>query len=68
MNEWNKLDPSVRSIDSLSKFEAELIKSLRPPKRSVFKISDIVGARLLTRLRLGFGPSSGTQISSKFFK
>ena len=45
---------SLRSIDSLSKFKAELIKSLRPPKRSVFKISDIVGVRLLTRLRLGF--------------
>ena len=53
LREWNKLDPSLRSIDSLSKFKAELIKSLRPPKRSVFKISDIVGVRLLTRLRLG---------------
>ena len=54
LREWNKLDPSLRSIDSLSRFKAELIKSLRPPKRSVFKISDIVGVRLLTRLRLGF--------------
>ena len=54
LREWNKLDPSVRSIDSLSKFKAELIKSPRPPKRSVSKISDIVGVRLLTRLRLGF--------------
>ena len=52
--EWNKLDPSLRSIDSLSKFKTELIKSLRPPKRSVFKICDIVGLRLLTRLRSGF--------------
>ena len=52
--EWNKLDPSLRSIDSLSKFKAKLIKSLRPPKRSVFKISDIVSVRLLMRLRLGF--------------
>ena len=54
LREWNNLDPSLRSIDSLSKFKDELIKSLRPPKRSVFKISDIVGFRLLTRLRLGF--------------
>ena len=53
LREWNKLDPSLRSIDSLSKFKAELIKSLRPSKRSVFKISDIVGVRPLTRLRLG---------------
>ena len=43
LRDWNKLDPSLRSIDSLSKFKAELMKSLRPPERSVFKISDIVG-------------------------
>ena len=54
LREWNKLDPSLRSIDSLSKFEAELIKSPRLPKRSVFKMSDIVSVILLTRLRLGF--------------
>ena len=54
LREFNKLDPSLRSIDSLSKFKAGLIKSLRPPKRSVFKITDIVGVRLLTRLRMGF--------------
>ena len=54
LREWNKLGPSLRLIGSLSKFKAELIKSLRPPKRSVFKISDIVGVRLLTRLQLGF--------------
>ena len=54
LREWNKLDPSLRSIDSLSKFKAQLIKSRRPPKRYVFKISDIVGVRLLSRLRLGF--------------
>ena len=54
LRDWNKLDPYLRSIDFLSKFKAELIKSLRPPKRTVFKISDIVGVRLLTRLRLWF--------------
>ena len=54
LREWNKLDPSLRSVDSLSKFKAELIKSLRPTKRSVFKISDIVGVRLLAILWLGF--------------
>ena len=53
LREWNKLDPSPRSTDSLSKFKAELIKGLRPPKRSVFKISDSVGVRLLTRPRPG---------------
>ena len=63
---WNKLDPFLRSIDSLSKFKAELIKSLRPPKRSVFKISDIVGVRLLTRLRLGFSHLREHKFRHKF--
>ena len=54
IREWNKLDSSLRSIASLANFKSELIKSIRPPKRSLFNISDIVGIRLLTRLRLGF--------------
>ena len=54
LREWNKPDSSLRSVDSLSKFKAEFIKSVRPPKRSVFKIGDIVGVRLLTRFRLEF--------------
>ena len=54
LREWNNLDPSLRSKDSLNKFKAEHMKSLTPPKRSIFKISDIVDVRLLTRLRLGF--------------
>ena len=29
LREWNKLDPSLRSIDSLSKFKAQLIKGLQ---------------------------------------
>ena len=66
LRERNKLDPSLRSIDSLSKFKAEPIKSLRPPKRSVFKISDIVGVRLLTRLRLGFSHLQGHKFRHNF--
>ena len=64
LREWNKLHPSLRSIDSISKFKAELEKSLRPPERSVFKISDIVGFRLLTRFWLGFG-HMGPQVNRK---
>ena len=66
LREWNKLDPSVRSIDSPSKFKAELIKRLKPPKRSVFKISDIVGVRLLPRLRLGFSHLQEHKFCYKF--
>ena len=33
LHEWNNSDPSLRSIDPLSKFKAEFIKSLRPPNQ-----------------------------------
>ena len=40
--------------------------ALRPPKRSVFKISDIVVVRLLTRLWLGFSHLREHRFRHKF--
>ena len=37
-----------------SQFRNELAKYIKPPKRSTFKIDDILGIRLITRIRLGF--------------
>ena len=39
---------------TLSQFKNELIKCIRPPKRSTFKIDDISGIKLITGIRLGF--------------
>ena len=52
--EWNELHVSIRTVATLSQFKNELIKRIRPPKRSTFKVDDISGIRLITRIRLGF--------------
>ena len=54
IREWNELHVSIRTVATLSQFKNELIKCIRPPKRSTFKIDDILGIKLITRIRLGF--------------
>ena len=54
IREWNELHVSIRTVATLSQFKNELIKCIRPPKRSIFKIDDILGIKLITRIRLGF--------------
>ena len=54
INEWNKLDPDIRSSTSYSLFRNALLKFIRPTQRKTFDINDSVGVKLLTRLRLGF--------------
>ena len=54
IREWNELHVSIRTATTHSQFKNELIKCIRPPKRSTFKIDDILGIKLITRIRLGF--------------
>ena len=54
INEWNKLDPDIRSSTSYNQFRNTLLKFIRPAQRKTFHINDSVGVKLLTRLRLGF--------------
>ena len=54
IHEWNLLDVSTRSIQSISQFKTELLGRIRPPKRPTFNIYDIEGIKLLTRLRVEF--------------
>ena len=49
-----ELHVSIRTVATLSQFKNELIKCIRPPKRSTFKLDDILGIKLITRIRLGF--------------
>ena len=53
IREWNELHVSIRTATTLSQFKNELIKCIRPPKRSTFKIDDILGIKLITRISLG---------------
>ena len=54
IREWNELHVSIRTVTTLSQFKNELIKCIRPPKRSTVKIDDILGIKLITRISLGF--------------
>ena len=53
-NEWNKLDPDIRNLDSHVKFRKRLLHFIRPSEKSIFNIYDPLGSKLLNRLRLGF--------------
>ena len=54
INEWNKLDPDIRSSTSYNLFFNTLLKFIKPAQRKIFNTNDSVGVKLLTRLRLGF--------------
>ena len=51
--EWNKLDPNLRSITSLSVSKKNLLKFIRPSPNSVFNCHNCKGIKYLTRLPLG---------------
>ena len=54
IREWNELHLSIRIVTTLSQFKNELIKCIRPLKRSTFKIDDILGIKLINGISLGF--------------
>ena len=45
---------SIRAAATLSQFKNELVKCIRPRKRSTFKLDDILDIKLISRIRLGF--------------
>ena len=53
INEWNKLNPSIKQSKSYSVFRNSLLQIIRPTQTSIFDICDFEGVKLLTRLRLG---------------
>ena len=52
--EWNQLDITLQSSQTISEFKRRLIQLVRPPKRSMFNIHDLDGVKLLARLRVDF--------------
>ena len=54
INEWNKLDPDIKNLDSHEMFRKKLLNFIRPSEKSIFNIYDPQGSKLLNRLRLGF--------------
>ena len=53
INEWNKLDEKIKGATSFSLFKASLLKMGRSDANYTYRIHNLVGIRLLTRLRLG---------------
>ena len=56
VKEWNKIDPDLRQLTSLSIFKSNLLKTIRLPKRSIFNIHDPKGTKRLFQLRVGLSP------------
>ena len=54
MNEWNKLDPDIRKIDSYVGFPKKLLSFIKPTEKKTFSINDPFGIKLLSRLRVDF--------------
>ena len=53
IKEWNYLSPEIRKSVSHEVFKNSLLKFIRPSPNSLFNVSDSLGIKLLTRLRLG---------------
>ena len=51
---WGNLSEELRNIDSINTFKSSILNFDRPRENSVFAVHDIIGVKLLTRLRLDF--------------
>ena len=51
--EWNELDPSLGKAESLSLFNTNILKFIRPSPNSVYNCHNPKGLKFITRLRLG---------------
>ena len=54
LNDWYKLDETIRNCESISIFKSRLLSFIRPRESNVYNIFDHIGLKVLTRLRLGF--------------
>ena len=54
INEWNKLDPEIRRIDSYVGFRKKLPSFIKPTENKTFSIYDLLEIKLLNRLRVDF--------------
>ena len=52
VNEWNKLDPEIRIINSYVGFRKKLVSFIKPTESKTFRNYDTLGIKLLNRLRV----------------
>ena len=54
LKDWFNLDASIRNSESIAIFKRRLLSLIRPFQSNLYNIFDLIGLKLLTRLRLGF--------------
>ena len=59
ISEWNLLDNKVRNSPSISQFKKNLLAIIRRSKSLTYNIRDILGIKLLTKLRVEFSALNG---------
>ena len=67
VREWNQLDPQIEAQPSVSLFKKKLIELIRPNKHSIYKVVDLKGVQLLTRLRVKFSDLHEHRFRHNFF-
>ena len=53
---WNNLGSDFHNIVSLNTFKNQVIKLIRPNVKSIFKLHDALGIKLLYQIRVGLSP------------
>ena len=53
---WNNIGPELREAKSLSVFKNNILKIIRPTKRSIFNIHNPMATRWIFQLRVGLSP------------
>ena len=56
VNSWNGIGPELRGATSLSIFKTNILKIIRPEKKSMFSIHDSNGISWIFQLRVGLSP------------
>ena len=58
LNDWYKLDETIRNSESISIFKSRLLSFICPLESNACNIFDPIGLKFLTRLGLGFSPDA----------
>ena len=66
LSEWNQLDEAIKNLSTISVLKRELVRLVRPTKKSFFGTHDIEGVRLLTCLRVHFSDLREHKFRHKF--
>ena len=66
--EWNQLDITLQSDQTISEFKRQLIQLVRPPKRSIFNNHDLNGVKLLTWLQVEFSNLCSQRFNNNFHR